>query len=114
MLKTRVRYLARGDLYSREKPYSADFEVDGQNGARKSNFITIDCDVQVTPVTNRDVFDINVNGFCVLKEDTSLTLEDALNRPEEAEPEYQAELERILHKHFPEYKRLEGLDFVVS
>lgn len=113
MLMTRVRYLARDDLYSREKPYSADFDVDGQNGARKSNLITTDCSVQVTPVTNRDVFDINVNGFCVLKEDTSLTLEDALNKPEEAELEYQAELERILHKHFPEYTRLEGLDFVV-
>lgn len=113
MLKTKVRYLARDDLYSAEKPYSADFAVDERNGAKRSNIITTDCDVQVMPVTNRDVFDMNVNGFCILNEDTSLTLEDALDRPEEAELKYHAELEQILHKHFPEYTRLEGLDFVV-
>ena len=114
MLKTTVRYLARDDLYNAEKPYSADFCVDERNGAKRANIITTDRDVQVMPVTNRDDFDINVNGFCILNEDTNLTLEDALDRPEEAELEYQAELERVLHKHFPEYTRLEGLDFVVS
>ncbi|KAI9668932.1 MAG: hypothetical protein M1829_005244 [Trizodia sp. TS-e1964] len=55
---------------------------------------------------------MNINGFCILKEDTALTLEQALNGPEEAEQEYHAELERIQHKHFPEYIRLEDLDFV--
>ncbi|KAL8866577.1 MAG: hypothetical protein Q9174_006218 [Haloplaca sp. 1 TL-2023] len=91
MFKTKVKYLARNDLYSAEKPYSADFNVDERNGAK-----------------SRDVFDINVSGFYILHEDTSLTLEDALDRPEEAELGYQAELEQILHKHFPEYTRLEG------
>lgn len=114
MLKTKVRYLARDELYGAEKPYSADFVVDERNGAKRSNIITTDCEVQVMPVTSRDGFDMNINGFCILNEDTSLTLENALDRPEEAELEYQAELEQILHKHFPEYTRLEGLDFVVS
>lgn len=114
MLKTKVRYLSRDDLYNVEKPYSADFHVDEQNGAKRSNIITTDCDVEIMPVTNRDDFDMNVNGFHILEEDTSLTLDDALDRPEEAELEYQAELEQILHKYFPEYTRLEGLDFVVS
>ncbi|KAH6982201.1 putative CmcJ-like methyltransferase [Ilyonectria sp. MPI-CAGE-AT-0026] len=109
----KVRYLARDDLYSTEKPYSADFAVDERNGAKRSNIITTDCDVQVRPVASRDVFDMNANGFCILNEVTSLTLEDALDRPEEAELKYHAELEQILHKHFPEYTRLEGLDFVV-
>ncbi|RYC56770.1 hypothetical protein CHU98_g9434 [Xylaria longipes] len=113
MLETKVRYLARDDLYRVEKPYSADFAVDEQSGAKRSNMITTDRHVQVVPVTSRDVFDINLNGFCILNEDTNLTLEDALERPEEAELEYQAELELILHKHFPEYTRFEGLDFVV-
>ncbi|KAI8949996.1 putative CmcJ-like methyltransferase [Xylaria longipes] len=110
MLETKVRYLARDDLYRVEKPYSADFAVDEQSGAKRSNMITTDRHVQVVPVTSRDVFDINLNGFCI---DTNLTLEEALERPEEAELEYQAELELILHKHFPEYTRFEGLDFVV-
>ncbi|KAI3319616.1 hypothetical protein HD806DRAFT_538963 [Xylariaceae sp. AK1471] len=113
MFKTKVRYLARHDLYSTEKPYTADFDVDEQNGAKRSNIITTDRDVQVMPVTSRGVFDIDVKGFCILKEDTSLTLQDALNRPEEAKLEYQAELGQILHKQFPEYTRLEGLDFVL-
>ena len=114
MLKTKVRYLSRDDLYSAEKPYSADFDVDERNGAKRTNIITTDCDVQVTPVSSRDGFDIHFNGFCILRENTSLTMEDALDRPEEAELEYQAELGQILHRHFPEYTRIEGLDFVVS
>ncbi|KAI1313742.1 putative CmcJ-like methyltransferase [Xylaria venustula] len=113
MLKTKVRYLARNDLYSVEKPYSADFAVDESNGAKRSNIITTDHNVRVSPVTSRDVFDLNINGFCLLNGDTALTLEDALDKPEEAELAYQAELERILHNNFPEYTRFEGLDFVV-
>ncbi|KAL6409725.1 putative CmcJ-like methyltransferase [Ilyonectria robusta] len=103
----------RNPLQCTEKPYSADFAVDERNGAKRSNIITTDCDVQVRPVASRDVFDMNANRFCILNEVTSLTLEDALDRPEEAELKYHAELEQILHKHFPEYTRLEGLDFVV-
>lgn len=114
MLKTKVKYLSRDDLYSAEKPYSADFEVGERNGAKRSNINTTVCDVLVLPIAGRHDFDINVNGFCILAEDTSLTLKEALDRPEEAELKYHAELEQILHKHFPEYTRFEGLDFVVS
>ncbi|KAI1359611.1 putative CmcJ-like methyltransferase [Xylaria arbuscula] len=113
MLQTTVRYLDRDDLYRVEKPYSADFAVDEQNGAKKSNIITTDRHVEVAPVASRGEFNININGFCILKENTTLTLEDALERPEEAELKYQAELEKILHKNFPECTRFEGLDFVV-
>lgn len=114
MLKTQVRYLARDGLYQREKPYAADFEVNEENGVRKSNFIIQNCDIQVTPTTSQSDFNLDVSGFCILEEDTSLTLEDALDRPEQAELEYQAQLEQILHMHFPAYARLEALDFVAS
>ena len=87
MLETKGKYLAPDNLYSAEKPYSADFDVDELSGARRSNIITTECDVQVIPVNSRDVFDIDVNGFCILNEDTSLTLEDAFDRPETAELE---------------------------
>lgn len=113
MLQTKIRYLARSDVYNVEKPYSADFIVDEQNGAQRSNIITTHCDVQVMPVSSRSAFDMDVSGFCILNEDTSLTLEDALARPQDVELQYQAELEQIVHKHFPEYTRLEALDFVV-
>ena len=114
MLQTQVRYLARDDLYQREKPYTADFEVNEGNGIRKSNFIIQDCDIQVTPITCQSDFNLDVHGFCILDGNTSLTLDDALDRSEQAELKYQAELERILHRHFPAYARLEALDFVAS
>ena len=114
MLQTQVRYLARDDSYQREKPYAADFEVNEKKGVRKSNFIIQNCDIQVKPTTSQSDFNLDVNGFCILEEDTSLTLEDALDRPEQAEFEYQAQLEQILHMHFPAYARLEALDFVAS
>lgn len=114
MLQTKMRFLARSDVYSAEKPYSADFAVDERNGAQRSNIITTHCDVQVIPIGSQNGFDMDVAGFCILNEDTSLTLEDALSRPQDVEVQYQAELEQIVHKYFPEYTRLEALDFVVS
>ena len=114
MLQTQVRYLARNDLYQREKPYAADFEVNEEYGVKKSNFIIQHCDVQVTPITSQRDFNLDVHGFCILEEDTNLTLEDALDRPKQAELIYQAQLEQILHMHFPVYTRLEALDFVAS
>ena len=114
MLRTQVRYLARNGLYQREKPYAADFEINEGNSVQKSNFIIQDYDIQVTPMTSKSDFNLDVNGFCILEEDTSLTLEDALDRSEQAELKYQAELEQILHMHFPTYARLEALDFVAS
>lgn len=112
--RSQVRYLARDGLYQREKPYVADFQVNEKNGARKSNFIIQDCDIQVTPTTSQSDFNLDVNGFCILEEDTSLTWEDARDRPEQVELEYQSQLEQILHLHFPAYARLEALDFVAS
>jgi hypothetical protein len=88
--------------------------VDEIDGAKKSNFIIESRDINVMPIENRGDFNIDINGFCILQEQTSLTADDALERPDEVEPIYQAELEAILHKHFPEYKRFESLDFVVS
>ncbi|KAF2722640.1 putative CmcJ-like methyltransferase [Polychaeton citri CBS 116435] len=113
MLQTQIRYLVRDELYQREKPYAADFEVDEQDGAQKSNFIIENHDVQIMPVTHHDGFQLDVHGFCVLKENTSLTLEDAIDRSEQVELQYQAQLEQVLRKHFPKYTRLEALDFVV-
>ncbi|KAI7288788.1 hypothetical protein KC343_g1093 [Hortaea werneckii] len=113
MVHSQMRYLARDKLYQSEKPYSADFETDELNGQRKSNFILELCNVDVSPMTSLSGFDMDVNGFCVLEEDTSLTFEDAATRPEQAESEYQRQLEQILHKHFPVYTRLEPLDFVI-
>lgn len=115
MVWTKLQYLARDDRYRVEKPYSADFNVDHlADGASKSNLVTTTSDVDVKPIADRGNFDINVNGFCILKAKTSLTAEEALTKPETAEPMYQAEVEVILRNHFPEYERFEPLDFVVS
>jgi hypothetical protein len=113
MVQTALLYLAPNDLYKTEKPYTASFEVGNIPGAKKSNIITETREVEIAPVQDRSRFQLDVNGFCVLKEKTSLTMEDALAKTDEVELRYQAELEAILHRHFPEYTRFEAVDFVV-
>lgn len=114
MIRTGLHYLARDELYRTEKPYSADFEVDKIHGAKKSNLVISVHEIDIIPVINPTDFDINVHGFCIINEETTLTMNDALEKPDEVEPVYQAELEAILHKYFPEYSRFESLDFVVK
>jgi hypothetical protein len=113
MIRTGIHYLARDDLYKVEKPFSADFEVDGMIGAKKSNLIMDVREVDITPIIGPNQFNIDTHGFCIINQETSLTLEDALEKPGEVEPIYQHELEAVLHKHLPKYKRFESLDFVV-
>ena len=113
-IDTTVQYLARNKLYETEKPYAADFEVNEEAGAQKTNHIFSTQRVWINTIEAPDDFDINTHGFCVIKAKTDLKPEDALKKPEEVEAAYLNEVKAILHKRFPEYSRLEGIDFVVS
>lgn len=113
-VQTTVQYLARSELYETEKPYSTDFELDDQLlTGHKSNYSLSTSPVSITAIVNPEDFDLDVHGFSVVKAYVSLLAEDALQRPREVENSYFAEIEAILHKRFPQYKRFEGMEFVV-
>jgi hypothetical protein len=113
MVSTNLQYLARNKLYDTEKPYSADFEIEEQDGIRKSNYIISTEPVFVNAIQPSDNFDLNTHGFCIIKAKTNLRVDDALTQPEAVETAYFDEIEAIIHEHFPEYSRLEGMEFVV-
>lgn len=113
-IDTTVQYLARNERYKTEKPYAADFEINEQTGAQKTNHIFSAQRVSITTIEAPDDFDIDTHGFCVVKAKTDLKPEDALKKPQEVEAAYLNEVKAILHKRFPEYSRIEGIDFVVS
>ncbi|KAI1144799.1 putative CmcJ-like methyltransferase [Nemania diffusa] len=113
MVLTSLKYLARDKLYEVEKPYSAEFEVEDDDGARKSNYVIIEKSLEVQPIERWHKFDLDTNGFCTITAETSLSATDALNEPESVETDYLAQLKVILAQHFPEYSRLEAFEFVV-
>lgn len=113
MVNTRVQYLARDKLYEREKPYSAEFEIEERNGICKTNYILSSQPVSVQAIKPTDKFDLDTHGFCVINASTNLGIYDALTRPQDVESAYIQQLETILHQHFPHYRRLEGIELVV-
>jgi hypothetical protein len=108
---TIMPYIERNELYDREKLYAADFEVDV--GQKATNHIFAQTPVLIHDIVSFQDFDLDTHGFCVLKEETTLKAEDALDRPQEVEASYCSEIEILLHKHFPEYSRIESMDFIV-
>jgi hypothetical protein len=121
MVETTLLYLARDDLYRSEKPYSAEFAIEEVEGVQKSNYILSEEPVTIQAVNasatgmhGSNTFQLDVNGFCVFEATTHLDAEAALERSGAAEVEYLEELKIILRKRFPEYTRLEALEFVAS
>ena len=115
MVDVTLKYITRDKLYETEKPFSAEFEVDEEDDrAQRTNYILSDQRVTVHAIQSSDKFDIDVNGFCVIKASTSLRVQDALTEPEAVELAYMNELSALLYKRFPEYSRLEPMEFVAS
>jgi hypothetical protein len=114
MVNTTIQYLACDKLYETEKPYLADFEVEEHNGAKKTNYILFAQPVTVHAIQPSDKFDLNINGFCVINAKINLEAQDALTKPEAIESAYLKEIEAILYERFPEYGRLEPMEFVAS
>jgi hypothetical protein len=114
MINTTLQYLARDKLYETEKPYSAEFEVEEHNGVKKTNYILSAQPVAIHAIQPSDKFSLDTNGFCIINAKTSLQLQDALTRPDAVESAYLNEIEAILCERFPEYSRLEPMEFVAS
>jgi hypothetical protein len=114
MVTTTLRYLARDELWEREKPYAADFQIDKSLSHKPTNYITSDQPMSVTAIKLEDRFELDTHGFCTIKAKTSLKAEDALTQSEEVQSVYFSEIEAVLCRHFPEYIRWEPMEFVVS
>lgn len=113
MIQTHLMYLSREPVYNKEKPYTFEFPVREGNGAKRTNVVMTKQPVTIHDMGFSNAFTLDANGFCVLNEETDLDVAEALRNPEGAEAAYLSQLEAILHKHFPEYIRLEPFEFVV-
>ncbi|CAI6089576.1 unnamed protein product [Clonostachys chloroleuca] len=107
-------FLARNDLYKIEKPYGADFPVDGIKGASITNHI-----FDTVPINFHDARQLSVpltlddNGCCLIKAKTSLVAEDATNERSESMSRFTKEVMNIVKQNFPQYVEVKFADFQV-
>lgn len=114
MIRTSLQYLARDKLYKSEKPYRAEFDIEETGNVKSTNHIFATNPVVIHAIQPSDNFELEQNGFCVLDEKITLDVHAALITPDSIESAYLQELEVILSRRFPEYKRLEPIEFVAS
>ncbi|KAK0728334.1 hypothetical protein B0T26DRAFT_672878 [Lasiosphaeria miniovina] len=93
-------YLARDELYTVDKPYSAEFDIEEIDGVQKTNFIIITEPVTIRPIRQSGSFDLGRNGFCIIREGTNINVVCAISNPGAVEASYLTELETILSRWF--------------
>lgn len=113
MVGSKLQYLARDKLYEVEKPYSVEYEIEDSIGVKSTNYILATEPVTIHAIGPSDTFELDTNGFCVVKAKTNLNVQDALTRPEAVESDYVSQVKAILHERFPEYEKIEVFEFVV-
>ncbi|KAH0556663.1 hypothetical protein GP486_005535 [Trichoglossum hirsutum] len=109
-METHVRYLARSPIFETEKAFSTDYPVDHVEGARRTNHEVDDRPVTVSAIEDPSYWKLDVHGFCILHAETHL---DPYKKKREVQDAYWYEIEAILHKHFPQYSRIEGFDLTL-
>lgn len=97
-----------------EKPYATDFPVDDIDGAKMTNHIfdthpTVFHDARLV----QDLFDLDQNGFCYIKAETSLQAGDATTERTELMEQYLQEIIDVLRSRFPQYREIKSMDFQV-
>jgi hypothetical protein len=112
-VQTSLPYLARDALYDHEKPFGADFPVDRFDGAHGANHTFDSHPVVIHDVRGAKPLCLEENGFQFIKASTSLTAADATNTKTPAVAKYLIEVETLLYEKFPEYERIEVMDFQV-
>lgn len=111
-LHTTFPYLARDALYQKEKPFTTDFLPEA-NHVVLTNHIFDFMDLVVRDARpQRESFSLEKQGFCFLKASTNLSSDNAGDQ-DFVEKTYFNEIEALLHDKFPEYTRLECLDYQV-
>lgn len=113
MTETTIQHIARDVLYTDEKPYSAEFEVEANESVRSTNYILSTERVVIHAIDPADNFELDTHGFVLVNANTSLDVDEALKHPEVVESSYFEELRAVLLDRFPEYIRFEGFEFVV-
>ncbi|KAL6409840.1 hypothetical protein AUP68_06238 [Ilyonectria robusta] len=112
-METHVRYLARSPIFETERAFSTDFPVDHVDRARRTNHEVDDRPVTVAPIEDPSQWKLDVHGFCILHAETHLDPQDVYTKKKEVQGGYWYEIEAILHKHFPQYSRVESFDLTV-
>jgi hypothetical protein len=113
-LQTNIPYLARSALYEREKPYQTDHTVQRPEGTGFANHELEPHPVTVLDMRDRQKPSLDQNGFCIVNAKTTLSAEQADAKRTPAMNNYLGQIERILYREFPEYSRIEVLDWGVS
>lgn len=113
-MTTIMPYIARHELYQYEKAYAADFPVPKKDGIHETNHIFDNTPLSVHKIWSKNDFDLNTHGFCILQDTIGIEPDDALNHSRKVERLYCQQIEELLHKSFPEYTRIEAMDFIVS
>ena len=105
-------YLARNVLYGKQKPFATDF-IPSISDVPLTNHHFDFMDVVVTDARpSRESFVLEEHGFCFPKSSTTLTCVSA-DDPKYVEDHYYPEIEEALLLEFPEYTRVECLDYQV-
>jgi hypothetical protein len=110
---TQMPYLARHEIFDREKPFGADFPVDHFQGGQLANHIYDNQAITVHDIRRGKPPALDLNGFCFIRAPTSLRAAEATNLRSPPVEKYLGEIERILYEAFPEYSRIEIMDFQV-
>ncbi|KAF4551562.1 Aspirochlorine biosynthesis protein N-like protein 4 [Elsinoe fawcettii] len=108
-----LTYLSRDALWQTEKPYF--FESVPKSGllGPRTNYVRENREATINPTNSSVAFDLDIHGFSILKEQTDLDPEIALADPDKVQEAYTSQIADILRRHFPQYRRLEAIDFVV-
>lgn len=111
-LHTTFPYLARDAIYQKERPYATAF-LPESNDVVLTNHIFDFMDLVVRDAQPlRESFNLQTQGFCFFKASTSLSSHN-VDDERFVEKTYFDEIEALLHEKFPEYTRLECLDYQV-
>jgi hypothetical protein len=113
-VETSIQYLKRDQLYEVEKPFNVEFEPEHHSEIQRSNLTACESLMTIYAIQPSDEFDMDTNGFCIIHKEIPLNPEEALRDPESVEAAYLEELEASLSHRFPEYRRIEPLEFLVS
>ncbi|CZT15620.1 uncharacterized protein RCC_01465 [Ramularia collo-cygni] len=114
-LQAPLVYLARDEVYLTEKPYSVEFEIDEDeaDGRLQTNYKLETETVRVHAMHDSTQFNLDTNGFCVINAKTTLPVKAALEDPDAVKMAHIEEISTLLYRKFPEYRRLEHIDFVI-
>lgn len=112
-MNTFLSYLARDELYEKEKSFSTDFAVDHIPGARATNGKTDERLVSMHDIhTSKDIT-FDTAGFCLANFHSQFSADDLVNNGEEAKLGYWKEIQQLILSTFPEYQKVECYDLTV-